>query len=216
MRTFVSKLALAAAAVVAMPAAAGAAVNLGTVTPGTAIYSGPAPTIDFDVLPGIVSGGSVASGSTGVRAQPFGSSGNYWAVGPGNGATSAVLDLSSIGDIYNISFLWGSVDSYNFVDFLDEDGLVIATFDGTDIFNPANGNQSDPNTNPVVRFDVTDQHISTLKSIRLRSNSDAFEVDNFAINAVPEPGTWALMVFGFALAGFGMRRRRQVATPRFA
>lgn len=216
MRTFVSKLALVATAAVAIPAVAGAAVTLGSVTPGTPVYSGPAPTIDFDSLPGSVTGGTVASGTTGVRAQPYGSSGNYWAVGPGNGATSAVLDLSSIGDIYNISFLWGSVDGYNYVDFLDENGDVIETFDGTDIFNPANGNQSDPNTNPIVRFDVSGEHVSTLKSIRLRSNSDAFEVDNFAINAVPEPGTWALMVFGFALAGFGMRRRRQVATPRFA
>ena len=30
-------------------------------------------------------------------------------------------------------------------------------------------------------------------------------------NAVPEPTTWALMLFGFGAVGFGMRRRRRVA-----
>lgn len=32
-------------------------------------------------------------------------------------------------------------------------------------------------------------------------------LDNVAVNAVPEPATWALMLIGFAAVGFGMRRR---------
>lgn len=35
-------------------------------------------------------------------------------------------------------------------------------------------------------------------------NRNAVDV---AIAAVPEPATWAMMIFGFALAGFAMRRR---------
>ncbi|WP_293973218.1 PEPxxWA-CTERM sorting domain-containing protein [Sphingopyxis sp.] len=216
MRTLMIKLVLASAAAMALPAAAHAAVTLGSVTPGTSPYSGPTPTIDFET-PAPVSGGLVTTGSlNGVRAQPFGSTGNYWTVGPSDGSPG-VMDLSSFGDILNISFLWGSVDEYNSIDFLDGDDNVIATFSGSDIFNPANGDQTDPNLNPVVRFDVTGEHVASLTSLRLRSTNNAFETDNFAINAVPEPATWAMMLLGFGAIGFGMRRRRSdTVRVRFA
>lgn len=217
MRALISKMVLTAAAIVAIPTAASAAIVLGPVTPGTVPYAGPTPTFDFEG-PAPVTGGIVTNTSVdGVNAQPFGSSGSYWAVGPDNGTgTPGVLDLSSFGDIYNIGFIWGSVDSYNLLEFLDISGNVLASFTGSDIFNPANGNQTDPNLNPYVRFDLTDGHISSVHSLRLTSTSNAFETDNFVINAVPEPGTWALMMLGFSLVGFGMRRRRPVALPRFA
>lgn len=215
MRKFLSKALLVSAAVLAMPAAANAAVTLSTVTPGTDPYSGPAPTYDFET-PAPVSGGLVTTGSaSGIRAQPFGSTGNYWTVGPSDGSPG-ILDLSSIADIFNVSFLWGSVDAYNLVEFLDMDGNVIASFTGSDIFNPANGNQTDPNLNPVVRFDITGNDVSNLKSLRLSSTSNAFETDNFTINAVPEPATWALMLLGFGAIGFGMRRRRGTGALQFA
>ncbi|AMU96174.1 hypothetical protein AOA14_16340 [Sphingopyxis terrae subsp. terrae NBRC 15098] len=215
MRKFLSKALLVSAAVLAMPAAANAAVTLSTVTPGTDPYSGPAPTYDFET-PAPVSGGLVTTGSaSGIRAQPFGSTGNYWTVGPSDGSPG-ILDLSSIADIFNVSFLWGSVDAYNLVEFLDMDGNVIASFTGSDIFNPANGNQTDPNLNPVVRFDITGNDVSNLKSLRLSSTGNAFETDNFTINAVPEPATWALMLLGFGAIGFGMRRRRGTGALQFA
>ncbi len=213
MRTLMYKLMLASAAALALPAAANAAVTLGSVTPGTAPYSGPAPTIDFESPPP-VTGGIVSNTSVdGVRAQPFGSTGSYWSVGPTDGPVG-ILDLSSFGDIANISFLWGSVDAYNFIDFLDGEGEVIASFSGTDIFDPANGSQTDPNLNPLVRFDISGEHVSSLASLRLRSTSNAFETDNFTINAVPEPATWALMMLGFGAIGFGMRQRRSASTVR--
>jgi hypothetical protein len=36
------------------------------------------------------------------------------------------------------------------------------------------------------------------------------------IGAVPEPATWAMMIFGFGLVGGAMRRRKQQITVRFA
>lgn len=215
MRTFMHKLLLASAAVLAVPSAASAAITLGPVTPGTAPYSGPAPTYDFE-SPAPVSGGLVTTGSSnGIRAQPFGSTGNYWAVGPSDGSPG-ILDLSTIGDIFNVSFLWGSVDAYNTIEFLGAGGVVLASFTGSDIFNPANGSQTDPNLNPLVRFDLTGSDVGALTQLRLTSTSNAFETDNFTINAVPEPATWALMMLGFGAIGFGMRRRHSVARVRFA
>ncbi|RYY28825.1 MAG: PEP-CTERM sorting domain-containing protein [Sphingomonadales bacterium] len=215
MRTFITKFLLVSAATLALPAAASAAITLGTVTPGTSPYSGPAPTYTFE-SPAPVSGGLVTSTSVdGIRAQPFGSTGNYWTVGPADGSPG-VMNLSSIGDIFNISFLWGSVDAYNTIEFLNGSGTVLASFSGSDIFNPANGNQTDPNLNPLVRFNVTDGDVSALTSLRLSSTGNAFETDNFTINAVPEPATWALMMLGFGAIGFGMRRRRHQGLPQFA
>jgi hypothetical protein len=37
---------------------------------------------------------------------------------------------------------------------------------------------------------------------------------NGTINAVPEPGTWAMMILGFGLVGVGMRRRRGAVSLR--
>jgi len=215
MRTFMTKLMLVSVAALALPAAASAAITLGTVTPGTSPYSGPTPTYTFETA-APVTGGLVTTGSLdGIRAQPFGSTGNYWTVGPADGP-SGVLNLSSIGDIFNVSFLWGSVDAYNTLEFLDGNGGLLASFTGSDIFNPANGSQTDPNLNPLVRFDVTGNDVGALASLRLSSTGNAFETDNFTINAVPEPATWALMMFGFGAIGFGMRRRRQVGVLKFA
>ncbi len=44
------------------------------------------------------------------------------------------------------------------------------------------------------------------------ANDDGAIVTRFNTGAVPEPGTWALMIGGFGLAGASLRRRRTAAT----
>src|SRR6478752_10066500 len=140
---------LAAVAALAVTGSAHAAIVIGSITPGSTPYAGPTPTYDFDSLPGTPSltGGSVVSGTTGNHAQPVGSTGGYYAVGPSDG-NPGTIDLSGWDFIFNISLIWGSVDSYNTLEFLDAGNNVLASFVGSDIWVPANGNQSDPNTNP--------------------------------------------------------------------
>jgi hypothetical protein len=51
-------------------------------------------------------------------------------------------------------------------------------------------------------------------SIRITSLSGHFSIDNFTVSAaapdaVPEPGTWAMMLLGFGAVGHALRRRRQ-------
>lgn len=209
MRNIFGKLMLATAAVVAIPGAASAAIVIGSITPGTPVYSGPAPTYDFDATTPTYSGGLVTSTSvSGVSAQPYGSTGKFWTVGPTDGSPGT-LDLSSFGDINNISFIWGSVDAFNKIEFLDAGNNVLAFFTGTDIVNPADGSQTDPIKNPVVKFNVTGTDVGTLSKVRLSSTSNAFETDNYAVNsAVPEPSTWGMMLLGFGLLGGAMRRRK--------
>ena len=40
--------------------------------------------------------------------------------------------------------------------------------------------------------------------------------EHLSITAVPEPATWAMLVLGFGVVGFAMRRRRTSTTVRFA
>lgn len=201
-----------AAAVTGFASAASASITV-TVTPGTAIYTGPTPTYDFET-PGTTAphtgGGVVTLPNTSAHAQPVGSTGFYFSVGPTDGEP-ATIDLTSFADIFSISFIWGSVDSYNTLQFIDALGNPLAggTFVGGDIFNPANGNQTDPNTNPLVTFHFTGADVANVAGIRMTSNgTNAFETDNYAINALPEPGTWAMMLLGFGAVGIAMRRRK--------
>jgi hypothetical protein len=211
-------LGLATATALTLGSAANAAIVISSITPGTAVYSGPTPTYTFE--PGSqppTSGGAIVTGTDGLlHAQPYGSSGFYYAVGPNDGSPGRI-DLTSIGDIFTLSMLWGSVDSYNTLQFLAADGTtVLQQFVGNDVFNPANGNRTDPNTNPIVTFNLTGSDVSNFSYLRLSSSQNAFEIDNLAINAVPEPKTWAMMLLGFAGIGFAMRRRRRPVLAQVA
>src|SRR6476646_6564092 len=209
MRKFV--LCVAGAAALALSQASNAAIVIGTNVAGTNPYSGPAPTFTFDTLAGTPSftGGAVVSGTSASHAQPFGSTGSYYSVGLNDG-TTGVIDLSSFADISSISLLWGSIDTYNTLQFLDSANNVLATFGGSTIINPAVGNQSDPSTNRVVTFLLTGTDVTAFSRLRLTSNSNAFEIDNMAINpiVVPEPVSWILMLLGFCGRGLSIRRHR--------
>jgi hypothetical protein len=215
MKRYLMAATAAAAAVLAITPAQ-AAITIGAITPGTSVYSGPTPTYNFDSATPPTNGGTITTGTNGILlAQPFGSTGNYYGVGPFAGSPGTI-NLTAIGDIFSLSLLWGSVDSYNTLEFLGADQSVLATFTGNQIFDPANGNRTDPNTNPVVTFLLTGGDISNFSYLRLTSTQNAFEIDNIAINAVPEPATWAMMLLGFGGIGMAMRRRRQPTLAQVA
>jgi len=195
----------AVGAIAAVPASA--QVSLGAV-PGSAPYTGPAPTYDFESL-APVTGGLVTTGSVGgIRAQPFGSTGKYWTIGPSDGSPG-VLDLSSFAAISSISFIWGSVDSYNTLEVLDRLGNVLASFTGAAAAVNPNGNQTSPITNPIATLTNSGATRSNIGGLRLKSDTNAFEVDNFSITAVPEPAIWALLLIGFGFVGASMRGERR-------
>lgn len=199
----------AALAIAAVAQPASAAITI-SVAPGTMPYSGPTPTFDFETATPQATGGTIAPGSVpGIRAQPFGSTGNYWSIAPADGP--GLLDLSAYGALNSISFIWGSIDTYNTLEVLDAANGVLAVFTGSDANNPANGNQTLPASNALVTLLLTGAEVNTATRLRLSSTQNAFEVDNFAINAVPEPGTWAMMLLGFAGIGLSMRRKRSSA-----
>jgi PEP-CTERM motif-containing protein len=202
---------MAAAAVCAIAAAPAYAQVALTATPGSSPYAGPAPTYDFEgggpTGGAPITGGLVLNSSnSGDNAQPYGSAGHYWSIGTSNnGSQPGILDLSSFAAIGAISFIWGSVDSYNTLEVLDRVGGVLATFTGSNAAVNPNGDQSNPVTNPLARITIGGADQYNVGGLRLTSGQNAFEVDNFAVTAVPEPAIWAMLLIGFGFIGAFMR-----------
>lgn len=113
----------------------------------------------------------------------------------------ATFELGTLASYFGI--YWGSMDSYNTLEFL-RDGAVVASFTGGQITAAADGNQIADRTNRYVNFSFgASQYFN---AVRLKSNGFAFESDNHAFVAVPAPAAVGLL--GLGLLGFCAARRR--------
>ena len=156
--------------------------------------------------------GNSSSGGTGV------STGLSFNVGDLFSAKAALTDLWSAGALPRWSNANG-LTSNLFATGTDESGDLA----GTQIGESFGSWQQDGFTAPYgalvgkigntyqllgASFNGPAWDTGTLQLFYWDSNSgDNRNSVDVAIAAVPEPATWALMVFGFALAGFAMRRR---------
>lgn len=151
---------------------------------------------------------TAATSTGGVRAAPAGTpkGGVYRLIGGGG---SSVFDFSGWSRgraLASASLYWGSINRYNFVDFLTIDGRRVGGIGGADL-PQWNGNRSSADTNRRVQFRFAPEDAVT--ALRLRSNGAAFEFDDIAasVGIVPEPASWAMMITGFGFIGFAMRRK---------
>lgn len=216
---------IAAAATVGLASAANATISVSAV-PGSNPYAGPTPTYDFNTpgtTPTTIPAGTTPPGPGGIItigtfgnlfAQPFGSTGNYYAIGPSTQSPGTIL--FGLPGISQVSFIWGSVDQYNSLTFTNAAGTPLGaayTFSGSYIASLipalANGNRSSANTNPLVTFLFGGSDIGLIGGMQMSSQFNAFEIDDIAITSgVPEPGTWAMMLLGLGVVGFAVRRRK--------
>jgi hypothetical protein len=156
-----------------------------------------------------VSGGAViepATSISGVAKRPGDDTGNgaavtsYNVTSKNNNPTGAGTDITITGLEGAFDFYWGSIDSYNIVDFFL--GTEKVSFNGDQAFAATGlaGTASNFNTDGYFSFSGMFD-----KVVLSSSDGVAFEL----ARAVPEPGTLALL--GLGLAGLGASRRRQKA-----
>ena len=130
--------------------------------------------------------------------------GNWVAAGPSNnnnGGNDATLTLPT-GTNY-VSFLWGSPDTYNTLTVNTNAGSL--SFLAADLgILPVGGSQIQAN---YVNFTPIGAATTITSLVFSSPRSNAFEISN--VTAVPEPGTYALMLAGLGALGFMAKRRKQ-------
>ncbi len=118
---------------------------------------------------------------------------------------SGKLTISLSAGAHYLGFLWGTIDGYNTISFLDKLGNTLASFTGDD-FNFAG--KVDHQSSAYANF-TTSASIWTVILGSTKQNS--FELDNISVAAVPVPA--ALPMFGAILVGlvaFQTRRRSRL------
>lgn len=200
---------LAAAAAATLASAAGAVsfvkAPYGTLAPGEIL----AVTFDAPPAPGFTVSGNagVYSGAAGLIpgiARPLPGNPSLYMSVRRTPLETAIIDTPLLR---SVSFDVGSLDPINLVRFFGPSGLV-ASFTGSALAAPgvANGSGTDPNANARFLFQFG---ATPVNRIVFTSGQNSFEFDNIAAGVIPEPGVWAMLVAGFGLVGWAMRRRRR-------
>lgn len=189
----------------AILAAGGASAATFTFAPGSgALGAGEILFADFNAPAndGLVSGTGFLflTGSSSQGALPAAGDHSRYLSVTGSGAATIAFATALRGFSLDI----GSVDAYNSIRLGFANGAT-QTFTGAQLVANPDGNQLLDRTNG--RFSFAAARGERIASVTFLSGQNSFELDRLAVSAVPEPATWGLMLLGFGLAGYAIRRR---------
>ena len=173
--------------------------NQGQINFDSSLPSGVFISTNGDQYTGIRDGGLGLN--PGISAPPPGDTSNYYTVGAYGTAT---FSFTSTQD--SLSFLWGSIDAYNVLQFSLGDG-PITTILGSQIPDFA-GLQTADGAARVTFTNLLFDHVTFSNS----PNIYAFEFDDINTTAVSVPdGGSTLTLLGLALTGIAAVRRKMSA-----
>ncbi|MEM7098713.1 MAG: hypothetical protein AAF541_10685 [Pseudomonadota bacterium] len=153
------------------------------VLPNGAAWSTPAPAI----LSGHI-GGVSRSPFDGSGASPdYGDANNisHWSIGTHALNNTSMSWLNFDADQSSLKLVWGSPDSYNYLEFYNDDTLV-AAFTGTDVI-VAGGQRAVSLAWVTISDLVFDQ-------VKFISTRNAFEFSNIMATPVPAPASLPLLL----------------------
>lgn len=166
------------------------AANYNGTVPAGASFSGGNPFIAF--------GSASGNYKTPFNGTPLSGSQSFFSVGGASDPSPTSLNFGSLQNSF--SLLWGSIDGYNTISFLNGN-TAVASWTGGQInaLLPGSGERV-----ALLNFAFGNDPFST---VTFKSTSAAFE---FALpgGQVPEPGTLALLGLALGVAGVVSRRRK--------
>jgi len=136
----------------------------------------------------------------------------------GGTSTAGLLDYNSpIAASFFVPSNSSVAATTNFVQVLGDRlplGSGAATLSAFDINGNLLGSVSAPDVGPIGTGPVLSLSFSGIHSVSFSSDNGTVGFDNFEfgdLTVVPEPATWAMMLAGFGMVGFGLRSRRKQA-----
>jgi hypothetical protein len=211
-RTVTMAAAAIIASAIATPSMAAELITNGSFSAGLTGWTvSPLPQNDIIVTPGQPYTGIGGSGSVASLTNPFA---DFGAGQQPNVSTLSQTFNTVAGQTYALSFSAGAFGSGSPQSFM-------YSFGGNVGFLPIVNDNNFDTTFHTSTFFFTSAGGPTTLSFKLigdSNNQDGF-LDNVSVTgpAVPEPATWAMMLLGFGMMGFGLRfRARKANKTRFA
>lgn len=124
------------------------------------------------------------------------------------GVTQRLVNQFIVGQQYKITF---SLSANPFADDGNYRTNVSATGGGAEIFTYTKTAANSPTNMLFQTFEYFWTATSASSNIQFRSLGPSplgSVLDNVSISLVPEPANWMLLIAGFGMTGFAMRRRR--------